>query len=142
MTAAAAAAFFAPLQATGMFGPIRKLVSRRLQAALCLLAVTMQVSAPVLHTPHATILHPELFAKGSAGALLAAHEHDRNETRHDASTCSQCRLVSQLGSLVPLSVVAAAPAVDSNRLDTAPARRLASCAARDSGGPRAPPSVA
>lgn len=125
-----------------MPSPLRRLFTRRLQATLCLLAVTLQVAAPALHAPHTANLHPEAVAAGSAGVLLPAHEHDSHEGRHDAASCSQCRLVSQLKSLAPLTIVAAAPAVETGWLTATPLEDLTSFSGRESAAPRAPPVLA
>jgi hypothetical protein len=125
-----------------MLAPIRKLVTRRLKATLCLLAVAMQVSAPALHAPHGPTVRPEVAAAHGAAVLVAADEHADHESRHDSSSCSQCRLVSQLKSLAPLSVVAHAPALEAGWLAAPATLVLSSHAGRGSGAPRAPPVLA
>jgi hypothetical protein len=125
-----------------MLAPIRKLVTRRLQATLCLLAVAMQVTAPALHAPHEASVRPEVAAVHGAAVLVAAGEHADHGHRHDSSSCSQCRLVSQLKSLAPLSVVAHAPALEAGWLAAPPAPVVSSHAGRDSSAPRAPPVLA
>src|SRR5688572_16465773 len=103
-----------------MLAPIRKLVTRRLQATLCLLAVAMQISVPALHAPHATAVRPVASVHGAA-VLVAAGEHADHESRHDQASCSQCRLVSQLKSFAPLVVVANSPSLEAGWLATLPA---------------------
>jgi hypothetical protein len=125
-----------------ILSPLRRLLTRRFQATLCLLAVTLQVAGPALHAPHTANLHPEAVAAGSAGVLIPAHEHESHQGRHDAASCSQCRLVSQLKSLAPLTIVAAVPAVETGWLTATPLEDLTSCSGRDSAAPRAPPFLA
>ncbi len=124
-----------------MIEPIRKLVARRLPAALCLLAAAMQVGLPALHAPHSASIRPEVVAAGGAAVLIDAR-NVADEGPHDPASCSQCRLVSQLKSLAPLSVVAALPAIEARWLGATPAAGLLSHAGHGTGAPRAPPFLA
>lgn len=125
-----------------MLEPFRKLVSRRLPAALCLLAVAMQVSLPALHAPHSESVRPEVAASGGRPVLASAAGHAHDDARHHSESCSQCRLVSQLKSLTPLCILSHAPAVRAGWIAATPVLDRSSHAGRDDGAPRAPPFLA
>jgi hypothetical protein len=126
-----------------MNGLLTKLVSRRLRgipAALCALAVAMQVMSPVLHAQH-ELAHQQAAVAGAPG-LHAPADHGSADQRHDSATCPQCRLVSQLRTLSPLSVVATLPALRADWIADSTCAVASSQATRDSGAPRAPPLLA
>lgn len=126
-----------------MNGLFRKLVSRRLRripAVLCALAVAVQVLSPVLHAGHE--LAHEHVAVAGVPELHATADHGSAERRHDSTSCPQCRLVSQLRTLSPLSVVATLPVLRADWIATSTRIVASSQATRDSGAPRAPPLFA
>jgi len=123
-----------------MNGFLQKLVSprlRRIPATLCLLVLAMQVSMPVLHGSHAT--GPASIAGADTPVVQAAAEHGSAHAEHDAASCPQCRLVSQLRTLSPMSVLTVMPVLCTASI-AAPALTITdSLEERDSGAPRAPP---
>lgn len=79
----------------------RTRVSKQLRgfsAAACLLAVSTQLVLPVLHA-----VHIELPSSASAAADVVRSPDAAAQTPadHEAATCAQCRIVSQLKSLTP-----------------------------------------
>jgi hypothetical protein len=125
--------------------PIRRffrLHLKRIPPALCFAAIAMQVGLPILHGPHVASLRIPAAASCDAPAIAAAAPHADSEAAHDSATCPQCRLVSQIRTLSPLSVVASAPAVSADWLAAGGTPVPVSHAERDSGAPRAPPFLA
>lgn len=126
-----------------MKGLIERLVSRRLRsipAALCALAVAMQVLSPVLHAGH-ELAHDHVAVAG-VPELHATADHGAAERSHDSANCPQCRLVSQLRTLSPLSVAVTLPVVRADWIADSTRVVASSQATRDSGAPRAPPLLA
>lgn len=123
-----------------MNGPLRKLIPQRLRqapAALCLLAMAMQVSLPALHEAH----HLAFHAAGAEAAvsLHAVADHGDPGSSHDRTSCPQCRLVSHLKTLSPLAKLAVMPTLRASWLVRDARQGAASESARESGAPRAPP---
>ena len=126
-----------------MSGFLQRLGSRRLRgipAALCALAIAMQVMLPALHGEHDTAF--ERSASADSPAFRAAADHGVADAHHHAASCPQCRLVSQLKTLSPLSTLATLPVVRTTWIARSTCEAARSQPARDSGAPRAPPFFA
>jgi hypothetical protein len=126
-----------------MNGLLRKLVTRRLRgipAALCALAVAMQLMSPALHAGHE--LAAEHVVVAGVAAFQTSADQGTTQGRHDSTSCPQCRLVSQLRTLSPLSVVATLPAFRADWIADSTYAAVFSQAACDSASPRAPPFLA
>ena len=108
---------------------------RGLPSALALIAVTMQVAAPVLHEQHAD--HAPVAVEDGLHAATCGHEDA--PSAHDPESCSQCRQLSQLKSFCRFQQLGAAADVRSlwTEFDRSPGAwtRIA----RDESAPRAPP---
>jgi len=109
---------------------------RGVSAAACLLAVSMQVTLPVLHGAHIDLPSYAASATDTVRSPdTGAHEH----ADHEAATCAQCRIVSQLKTLTPPASLLHVPSVSEAWIADALSGPFRSRATLDSAAPRAPP---
>jgi hypothetical protein len=112
-------------------------LGRSLASVLCSLAVAMQIVLPVVHAGH----DREAAGAGqAAGVELRLPVHQASTaSRHDAATCPECRLVSELRTLSPLAIAVTVPALREHWVVASQSASTRAQTSRTSAAPRAPP---
>lgn len=114
--------------------------ARSFAAAFCLLAASMQLVLPVLHGSHSDHFGPVHAVDPASGALRSAADPGGDPaSTHEASTCLQCRLVSQFGSLSVATTSCGVPDLRASRVHDVPVEFSHTETAAGEAPPRAPP---
>jgi hypothetical protein len=112
---------------------------RRFSVFLALVALVVQLVVPVVHERENLVFEGVHHSGGSAPELHVADWHVDPGSHHDASGCSQCRIVSQARTLSASLIETAVPLLCSDRIDAASFERLAHQRGLDTAPVRGPP---